>query len=1117
MKRFYYLAALVLTAYQLNAQTYCTPTYDEGCSDGDMIDSFSVPSASYQHLSTGCSTGAYGDYYATETITIQAGVSTAYQVTHGFGSQKVKIWIDFNNDGIFANDATETVSSASASGNTTNGNILIPGNVTPGTYRMRVGDRYSQDPVPCDNTSFAYGEAHDYKVVVTAAPSCLTPSAILTSGATATTVNLAWTAPTTVPTGGYDLYYSTSSTPSPDAATTPLVTGLTGTSTVVTGLQPSTQYYFWLRSNCTSEQSPWVMGNSSTTLTFCPSVTSPANAANGQSLTPTISWTAVTGATNYNITVGSTPGASDVLAGIDLGNVTSYTFATPLTTNTTYYYTINADNGTVYSNSCTERSFTTMCDPYTIPYFEGFESGYVHDTPVTGCLAQASIEGGGVWRANNTYTTYNRTPRTGSWNTFLQYGNKDWLFIPIQLTAGTTYSAKVYARQDSSTPTYANVSISYGTSSTAAAMTNVIAPAVNIINGDYQKVSGNFTVPTTGTYVVGIKGEISSSPWYLSMDDISIEEVAGCLEPSAIAASNVTGATATLSWNAPAGPAPASYDVYYSTSDVDPTATTTPTWNGTATTTNLSALTPNTVYYVWVRSNCGAAQSVWEALPSFMTGQIPASLPYTQDFSGTNDMALINGTQTNQWFVGTAEGNPAGSLYVTNDGGTTNAYDTASTTAVHAYRDIAVPAGTTLSTLSFDWKAQGESASYDYLRVFLVPTSFNPTPGTKINTTTGITQIGGVFNQQSSWQNYVNANVDLSAFAGQTVRLLFEWWNDGSGGTNPPAAVDNINLMIPTCVAPTGLSIANVTNTSGTVNWTAPTPAPGLGYDVYSSTTNTAPTATTTPTASVTATTYNMTGLTMDTSYFVWVRSSCTASDKSTWSGPIEVRTGYCGPTGGASSQLYYLGNVSTTGGVTNLAYTASSYQAYDNQTATTFSGVQGAAITVNLLPSSADAYYYIWVDWNNDMKFDGPGESVLATTSYATSATGTINIPAAQTPGNYRVRMAESYIGTLTPCGPAAYGNYVDFTLSVGALATAEVAAKDSVKIYPNPFVDVLHISDVREVRSISIVDASGRLVKTIAKPTAELQLGDLKTGLYMVTLHYKDGSVKTVKAMKK
>src|SRR5690606_1805001 len=126
------------------------------------------------------------------------------------------------------------------------------------------------------------------------------------------------------------------------------------------------------------------------------------------------------------------------------------------------------------------------------------------------------------------------------------------------------------------------------------------------------------------------------------------------------------------------------------------------------------------------------------------------------------------------------------------------------TSVVQAYRDIAVPAGTSFATLMFDWKAVGES-TYDYFRVWLVPTTYTPNAGTQITAVAGRIQVGGNFNQQSTWQTYFNQNVNLSSFAGGAVRLVFEWRNDISVFNNPPAAIDNINFLVPSCLAPTTL------------------------------------------------------------------------------------------------------------------------------------------------------------------------------------------------------------------------------------------------------------------------------------------------------------------------
>ena len=77
-------------------------------------------------------------------------------------------------------------------------------------------------------------------------------------------------------------------------------------------------------------------------------------------------------------------------------------------------------------------------------------------------------------------------------------------------------------------------------------------------------------------------------------------------------------------------------------------------------------------------------------------------------------------------------------------------------------------------------------------------------------------------------------------------------------------------------------------------------------------------------------------------------------------------------------------------------------------------------------------------------------------------------------------------------------------------------VLYKTNISVYPNPFTDVLKISDVKGVKSVSVNDISGREVKTLA-PAAELNLSNLKAGLYIVNLKMEDGSVKTFKAIKK
>lgn len=88
------------------------------------------------------------------------------------------------------------------------------------------------------------------------------------------------------------------------------------------------------------------------------------------------------------------------------------------------------------------------------------------------------------------------------------------------------------------------------------------------------------------------------------------------------------------------------------------------------------------------------------------------------------------------------------------------------------------------------------------------------------------------------------------------------------------------------------------------------------------------------------------------------------------------------------------------------------------------------------------------------------------------------------------------------------------DFEISGTTLAVDNASKKD-VKISPNPFQDVLTISDVKDVKSIAVYDASGREVLT-PKVATELNLSSLSKGVYFVTVTYENGTKKSLKAIK-
>lgn len=74
----------------------------------------------------------------------------------------------------------------------------------------------------------------------------------------------------------------------------------------------------------------------------------------------------------------------------------------------------------------------------------------------------------------------------------------------------------------------------------------------------------------------------------------------------------------------------------------------------------------------------------------------------------------------------------------------------------------------------------------------------------------------------------------------------------------------------------------------------------------------------------------------------------------------------------------------------------------------------------------------------------------------------------------------------------------------------------KNNISIYPNPFKNVIIISEIKDINSIFVNDVSGKLIKKF-NPAKEINLSFLKEGLYFINIQMNDGNIKTFKSIKK
>lgn len=530
-----------------------------------------------------------------------------------------------------------------------------------------------------------------------------------------------------------------------------------------------------------------------------------------------------------------------------------------------------------------------------------------------------------------------------------------------------------------------------------------------------------------------------------------------CVHPDNLTTSNISASAVTLGWTVYGQET--QWIIEYGESGFVP-------GNGTSLTVSanpytIQNLTANTAYDFYVRALCSSEDtSDYSQLVTAATIQVPTQTPYYTDFSNAQENAmwtLVNGNQSNKWYIGQPTGTADNVLFVSNNG-TTATYTFDEASVVWAYRDIQFGQNVSEFELSFSWKAEGETVypiAYDFVRVYIA----DPTPlQAGVWDESSLLPLSEKLNRQSSWQQF--STVIDGSYAGQTKRLVFVWKNDNRDGNNPSAMIDSVQIRELTCGSPKNLALNSVTDQTATITFTAPANSSQWQY-VYSAMPFNPDENT--PTV-VNDTMFTLNGLMPETEYYLYVRTACSASEYSVWTGPLTFQTD-------------------------------------------TFVPVEVCDMPTNVNVSEI-THYSALVSWNpaNDEDVWNVQYKENSSSSWSDIQTNTPSITLSNLTENtaYMVRVQAVCSDDLT----SDWTTPVPFTTLENGVNDYTLEA--SIRVSPNPTNGECTIFNAQcAIQDVYVYDVYGKLLNLISvnDATARIDLGQYANGVYVVRVVTENG----------
>ena len=832
--------------------------------------------------------------------------------------------------------------------------------------------------------------------------------------------------------------------------------------------------------------------------------------------TATIGWTPANTPTAWDVVYSETATDPTTLTPIASAPNTPSVVISGLQPNTTYkaWVRSSCDDGADKGAWMNPITFTTPCSATSL-LNEGFEavnygelpecwSSIISNTLLNSTIGVNTNEG---YVGNNAVSLFNGDEVADS---------KLILVSPSLSTLATgTHRVKFYARSNGT------ATLEVGTLDSPASGSTFSDFQTITTTSDYTEYVVDFsTYVGTDTYF-GFK---HNSGQYISIyiDNIRWEATPACEDVTEVEVNNITASSVHMEWTANAGEN--QWDVVYGTEEVtDPTTLTpiSPAPTGNSETT-LNGLTDNTVYNVWVRSVCGTSEGngAWIGPITFRTACLPA-VNFNEGFETTNYNELPDCWSS--VLAGPTLGQYAAVRTVTNDAAFGN-------NAVEIHANSSAP--TDFVMLVSPYVSSLATATH---RLRFYALSYNQDTPLQIGTMNGnsSTATYTMFTNLTLGTGYNEYIIDFTTYSGTDTYIAFR----NIAGNYNSTFIDNVRWeVLPSCQDVTAISVQDVQAEAASVYWT-PTGTETNWQVAYGAQSVTDP-STLTPSALVSIPSFELSGLTENTSYSVWVRSVCGGTDgNGAWIGPISFKTA-CTFTTVPYSQnfesvvLPTLPDCSTiqnvgSGNNWNTTYGDSGYgfDGYvlryegNSSDATAWFYTQGIQLT------GGSEYTISYKYGNNSSDNYSENLQVLYGTEPNASAMTT---EIADHPG-INTAMANTNVVTFTPAttgiyyfGFQAYSManqsqlFLDNIEVTGSLSTPDLDI-NKITFYPNPVKDLLHLSFSNEISKVMVVNLLGQKVVEFQSNTTHttLNLSELPSGTYLVKVISGD-SIKIIKIIK-